>query len=96
MTSAEKGPERFPLVLADRGQRLLVAALEAERRLVKRLGDLGLRRGAEIEVVHRRGDGSLVVLRHKARLALGAQTAARILVTPVAGPRPAGLPAAGR
>jgi ferrous iron transport protein A len=87
--------QRFPLALATKGERLLVAAHRAERRLVKRLGDLGLRRGAEIEVVHCRGDGSLVVLRHNARLALGAQTAAKILVTPVAGPRPGGLPAAG-
>jgi Fe2+ transport system protein FeoA len=73
----------FPLALASRGERLLVAALRAEKRLTKRLNDLGLRRGAQIEVVHCQGDGSLVVLRHNARLALGAQTASRILVTPV-------------
>jgi hypothetical protein len=33
--------------------------------------------------VHCQGDGSLVVLRHNARLALGAQTTSRTLVTPV-------------
>lgn len=93
MTHAEKRPGRFPLALAARGACLLVAALRAERRVVKRLGDLGLRRGAEIEVVHRRGDGSLVVQRHNARLALGAQTAGQILVTPAAAPGPS--PASG-
>jgi len=83
MTSGPDGPQGFPLALAAKGARLLVAALRAERRLAKRLGDLGLRRGAEIEVVHCRGDGSVVVQRHNARLALGMQTAAKILVTPV-------------
>ncbi|MDH3594891.1 MAG: ferrous iron transport protein A [Rhodospirillales bacterium] len=85
----------FPLALAAKGERLLVAALQAERRLIKRLGDLGLRRGAEIQVVHHRGDGSLVVLRHNARLALGAQTAAKILVTPVEAPALGAVPAPG-
>jgi len=73
----------FPLALATKGQRLLVAALAAEKRLTKRLGDLGLRRGTEIEVVHCQGDGSLVVLRHNARLALGARTTSKILVMPL-------------
>ncbi len=95
MTLGSHETPRFPLTLAAKGARLLVAALEAERRLVKRLGDLGLRRGAEIEVVHRRGDGSLVVLRHNSRLALGAQTASRILVTPVDAPAPGPEPAPG-
>ncbi len=85
----------FPLTLATKGQRLLVAALAAEKRLTKRLGDLGLRRGTEIEVVHCRGDGSLVVLRHNARLALGMQTASGILVTAVDAPAPGGIPATG-
>jgi Fe2+ transport system protein FeoA len=85
----------FPLALAAKGQRLLVAALEAEKRLTKRLGDLGLRRGTEIEVVHCQGDGSLVILRHNARLALGARTASRILVTPVAAPALGAVPLTG-
>ena len=76
----------FPLALAAKGQRLIVSAFEAEKRLIKRLGDLGLRRGTEIEVMHCQGDGSLVVLRHNARLALGSRTASRILVTPVVAP----------
>ncbi len=65
---------------------MIVSAFEAERRLMKRLGDLGLRRGTEIEVMHCQGDGSLVVLRHNARLALGAGTASRILVMPLDSP----------
>ena len=85
----------FPLALATKGQRLLVAALAAEKRLTKRLGDLGLRRGTLIEVVHCRGDGSLVVLRHNSRLALGAQTAAKILVMPVDAPVFGAVPASG-
>ena len=85
----------FPLTFATKGQRLIVSALEAEKRLTKRLGDLGLRRGTEIEVVHCQGDGSLVVLRHNARLALGARTASRILVTPVDAPAPGAVPRPG-
>jgi Fe2+ transport system protein FeoA len=97
---AEMSPEdrrlrSFPLTLATKGQRLLVAALTAERRLMKRLGDLGLRRGTEIEVMHCQGDGSLVVLRHNARLALGARTASGILVTPVDVAAPQIAPGAG-
>jgi Fe2+ transport system protein FeoA len=52
MSPEDRRLRAFPLAFATRGQRLLVAALEAEKRLTKRLGDLGLRRGAEIEVVH--------------------------------------------
>jgi Fe2+ transport system protein FeoA len=95
MSPEDRRLRAFPLAFATRGQRLLVAALEAEKRLTKRLGDLGLRRGAEIEVVHCQGDGGLVVLQHNARLALGARTASRILVTPVDRPALGGLPAPG-
>ena len=94
--SPENGRLRgFPLALATKGQRLLVAALTAERRLTKRLGDLGLRRGTEIEVMHCQGDGSLVVLRHNARVALGARTASRILVRPVDAHAPDAVPGSG-
>jgi Fe2+ transport system protein FeoA len=95
MNPANGHPRSFPLTVATKGQRLLVAALTAEKRLIKRLGDLGLRRGTEIEVMHCQGDGSLVVLRHNARLALGARTASRILVTPVEAPALETLPRSG-
>jgi Fe2+ transport system protein FeoA len=95
MSTESKSLRSFPLALAAKGQRLLVAALEAEKRLTKRLGDLGLRRGTEIEVVHCQGDGSVVVLRHNARLALGARTASRILVTPVDAPALGAVPPPG-
>lgn len=94
--SPESGRRRsFPLALATKGQRVLVAALTAEKRLTKRLGDLGLRRGQEIEVVHCQGNGSLVILRHNARLALGSRMAARILVTPLDEPALGAVPPCG-
>ena len=75
----------FPLAAASPGDRLRITALRAGKGLTRRLADLGLPVGCEIEVVFRQGNGRLVVARDMGRVALGAGMADRILVTPADG-----------
>jgi len=80
-------PEAFPLSDARPGARLRVSGVRAGDAagagLERRLLELGLPRGAEIEVVKRlgRGDAPLVVAAFGTRLAIGAPMARAIQVT---------------
>ena len=71
----------FPLAFAAKGQRLRIVKLAGGKGLGRRLMDLGLPMGAEIEVVHRQGVGRMVVARQRARVALGAGMTQKIMVT---------------
>lgn len=71
----------FPLALAGEGERVRIAAMSGGKGVEKRLIDLGLPVGTEIEVVHRQGPGRMVVGRAFARVALGAGMTKKILVT---------------
>jgi ferrous iron transport protein A len=70
----------FPLSAAAVGDRLRIESLTAGKTLARRLADLGLPVGSEIEVVHRQPGGRMVVAREFARVALGAGMTERILV----------------
>ena len=72
----------FPLALARGGERLRIAAFDTGKEMGKRLCNLGLYEGSEVDVVLRRKDGSVVVSRDSIRLAIGAGTAWRITVMP--------------
>lgn len=72
---------QFPLSSAVAGDRLIIAALRAGKGLGRRLADLGLPVGAEIEVVNRQQGGRLVVARELTRVALGAGMTQKIMVT---------------
>jgi Fe2+ transport system protein FeoA len=70
----------FPLALAKRGEHLRIAAIRAGKGLERRLYDLGLPVGAEIEVLQREGRGRLIVARDHGRVALGAGMSQKIMV----------------
>jgi Fe2+ transport system protein FeoA len=76
----------FPLADAASGSRLRVTGIAAETGLERRLLELGLPRGAEIEVVKRLGrrNAPVVVAAFGARLAIGAAMARDIRVAPLA------------
>ncbi len=71
----------FPLSTATTGERLVIAAMEAGKGLRRRMADLGLPIGSEIEVIHRREGGRLIVAREMSRVALGASMTRKIMVT---------------
>lgn len=72
----------FPLLMAGEGQRVRIQGLRAGRQLDRRLTELGLNPGTEIQVIQRQG-GGLVVARGEIRIAVGGGMAARILVVHV-------------
>ncbi|HML22409.1 MAG TPA: FeoA family protein [Aggregatilinea sp.] len=69
---AANGPV-LPLCLVKPGQRVVVLQVEQERRLRKRLADLGLAPGSEVGVMRApRGSGPMIVsVRNDTRLGLG-------------------------
>jgi len=71
----------FPLALAAEGERLRIAAIRTGKGLGRRLRDLGLPLGCEIEVMHRQASGAMVVSQDNARVALGAGMVHKIMVT---------------
>ncbi len=79
--SGETGELGFPLSTASAGERLVIAALQAGKGLRRRLADLGLPIGSEIEVIHCRQGGRLIVARESSRVALGASMTRKIMVT---------------
>ena len=79
--SGATGDSGFPLSSASTGERLVIAALQAGKGLRRRLADLGLPVGSEIEVVHCRQGGRLIVAREMSRVALGASMTRKIMVT---------------
>ena len=72
----------FPLTRATAGERLRITAHGLGRGVRRRLADLGLPVGVEIELVHRQRSGSVVVARGNARMALSAEVACGVLVAP--------------
>ncbi len=79
-STASPAEPAFPLSSAVAGDRLIITALRAGKGLGRRLADLGLPIGTEIEVVHRQHGGRLVVARELTRVALGAGMTQMIMV----------------
>ncbi|MCB2100709.1 MAG: ferrous iron transport protein A [Rhodobacterales bacterium] len=69
----------FALGLAAEGQRLRIVGLRAGRNLDRRLTELGLNVGTEVQVMQREG-GGLLLARDSARVAVGGGMAMKILV----------------
>ena len=75
----------FPLTAARQGAHLRIARFTAGRALARRLADMGLPLGSEVEVMHRHPSGRVVVARGHTRMALGAGMSSKILVAPADG-----------
>ena len=75
----------FPLADAVAGDHLIIASFRAGKDMNRRLADLGLPIGAQIEVIHRQRGGRLVVARDLSRVALGAGMTDKIMVSRVNG-----------
>ncbi len=69
----------LPLAEVPVGARVRVTAVLGGKHLLRRLGDLGVRVGAEMAVINRRGDGVLVRARGPV-VALGGGVARKVLV----------------
>ncbi len=89
MDSESARAHAFPLALAAVGERLRIASFQAGKGMGRRLNDIGLNPGSEIEVVHRQRGGSVVVSKGNTRVALGAGMTYKIVVTLVDAPAPA-------
>jgi ferrous iron transport protein A len=75
--------DSFPLAMAQEGETLRVVGLTGGRNLARRLTELGLPVGAELELVTTAGGGQLVVAVGGLRLGLGRGMAHKIMVAPV-------------
>ncbi len=71
-----------PLTLIDGGVKTHVTAILGGREMQKRLSDIGILVGREVEVVRRGGGGALVVAVGDTRLALGDDVSRKIFVAP--------------
>ncbi|MBE0533274.1 MAG: ferrous iron transport protein A [Rhodospirillales bacterium] len=84
--SRSPGNPVFPLADAIAGDRLIIASFHAGKEMNRRLADLGLPIGAQIEVVNRQRGGRMVIARNLSRVALGAGMTDKIMVTRTNGP----------
>jgi len=57
----------------------IITHIEGDRDLKKKLISLGIRKGQQVEVLHQRHNG-VVILSHGSRVALGANIAAQIFL----------------
>lgn len=74
----------FPLLLAGDGERVRIVSCRAGKGLERRLRDLGIPLGVDVDVVQRRASG-VVLGRGAARIALGHSAAQKVLVELIAG-----------
>ncbi|NJL46554.1 MAG: ferrous iron transport protein A [Leptolyngbyaceae cyanobacterium SM2_5_2] len=79
--SASSEAALLPLAMATVGDRLWVAIIQGGRRMVRRLGDVGIVQGGEIIVVSRTESGSVIVGLQGCRIGLGAGMAHRVMVS---------------
>jgi len=69
----------LPLTLVGSGRPVTLIKILAERKLARRLTELGLTPGVSIEIIHNHG-GPLLLAVRDSRLALGRSMAGQILV----------------
>ena len=72
----------LPLSMANHGERVKVTALRGGSRLDRKVIEMGLNVGTEIEI-RQREKGAVIVARGETRYAIGAGMAHKIMVTPV-------------
>jgi len=71
----------MPLIMASPGEQVRIVGFHGHRGMERRLTSMGLKRGAEVEVIKSSGPGPLIVASGETRIALGAGMAKKILVT---------------
>jgi Fe2+ transport system protein FeoA len=71
----------YPLTAATDGEQVKIAHVNGGSRLTKRLFNMGLFEGVEVDVIMRQTGGAVVMRCHGARLALGVGMAHKIQVT---------------
>ena len=76
-------PPAMPLVLAARGQEVVLGSVRGGRGLQHRLAELGLTPGVKFRVLASGGPGPFIILLKGARLLLGHGMVQRISVHPV-------------
>ncbi|MCD8516077.1 MAG: ferrous iron transport protein A [Burkholderiaceae bacterium] len=69
----------LPLSMAQTGSRLRIAAIAGGHSLVRKITEMGLKTGTEIEI-RQQERGSVVVCRGQTRFAIGVGMAHRIMV----------------
>ncbi|SNX73898.1 ferrous iron transport protein A [Cereibacter ovatus] len=74
---------QVPLALAQENARMAVTGLAGCREMQKRLTEMGIFVGSELQVIRACGCGPLVVAVGKSRLALGQDMSRKIFVTPI-------------
>ena len=72
----------MPLIMASPGEQVRIVGFQGHRGMERRLTSMGLKRGAEVEVIKSSGPGPLIVASQETRIALGAAMARKILVAP--------------
>ena len=70
----------LPLALAGEGERLRIVSLRGGRGFHEKLVSMGLNIGDEIEVIQRRGGGTVLIAKEGIRYGLGGGMAQKILV----------------
>jgi len=80
--TTESAADLITLDLLPVGSRARIVELNGGREMTRRLLSLGLRLGAEVEVVQHRGRG-VVVANHGIRVALGGGVAGKMLMQPL-------------
>ncbi|AFZ30503.1 FeoA family protein [Gloeocapsa sp. PCC 7428] len=73
----------FPLTMANVGDRVWIVKLNGEDGFARRLMDMGLTLGCELQIVSRTASGSVVVGIQDNRIGLGAGMAHQVVVTAV-------------
>jgi Fur family ferric uptake transcriptional regulator len=76
-----KRKDVMPLIMASPGEQVRIVGFQGHRGMERRLTSMGLKRGADVEVIKSSGPGPLIVASQETRIALGAAMAKRILVT---------------
>ena len=70
------------LVMASPGEQVRIVEFRGGKGMERRLTNMGLKRGAEVEVIKSSGPGPLIVASGETRIALGFGMAKKIIVTP--------------
>ena len=70
----------FPLAMASEGERIRIISLKGGRGFHEKLVSMGLNVGDEIEVIQRRGGGTVLIAKEGIRYGLGGGMAQKILV----------------
>jgi Fur family ferric uptake transcriptional regulator len=76
-----KRESTIPLIMATPGEKVRIAGFLGGKGVARRMTNIGLNLGAEVEVIKSSGPGPLIVVARETRVALGFGTAKQVLVT---------------